>query len=188
MVSEDERAVSLFVRFCGVGSSVSFAATHSNAMVRILTAIRGTITYVGEEGSSFRGNSGDLAPAARKKLLQLRKQQWGELKDAAREQFYWAHPGSPRSQSWPIEAEAAGAGAASGITATAAAAATTTEATAKGIPKGGRGSDGKVLPPPPTFLLALLSVETVDHLQLREQERRISRRADGGWNELRVNP
>ena len=70
-------------------------------------------------------------------LLATRKQQWGNLSDPAREQFYWRQPGV-------------------GF---------------EGIPKvpaGGRDEDGKVLPPPDTFLLMLLHPMSVKYLRLTD--------------------
>ena len=72
-------------------------------------------------------------------LLQARKQQWGNLSDAAREQFFWSQPGKEYSS----------------------------EETAS-VPKGGRdGETNKVLPAPPNFLLLLLYPREVKYLNLR---------------------
>ena len=73
-------------------------------------------------------------------LLQARKQQWGNLSDAAREQFFWEQPGDTYSG----------------------------EETEKNVPKGGRNIEtNRVLPPPDNFLLLLLYPTEVKYLNLR---------------------
>ena len=75
-----------------------------------------------------------------------RRQIWGNLSDAAREQFHWDDPGLPfilssedvRSTMPPPR------------------------------PSGGRDVDGRVLPPPDNFLLMLLYPFRVDYLRLTD--------------------
>jgi hypothetical protein len=72
-----------------------------------------------------------------------RKQQWGNLSDMAREQFYWNNPGLEY------------------------------EGQPTNIPKGGRDVDGTVLPPPDNFLLMLLYPTRVDYLRLTDNYHQI---------------
>jgi PPOX class probable FMN-dependent enzyme len=90
-------------------------------------------------------------------LASVRKQQWGNLSDSAREQFFWKDPGISYSG----------------------------EST---VPKGGRDDDGKVLPPPDSFLLMLLFPTRVDYLRLADNFRQIDEIRDGSWSFSRVNP
>ena len=77
-------------------------------------------------------------PAAqRERLLAARKQQWGNLSDQAREQFFMPTPGRPLGE------EAVG-----------------------DVPAGGRDGDGKVVEPPETFALLLVRPRRVDYLCL----------------------
>merc|ERR1712008_35153 len=64
-------------------------------------------------------SSVDGAGSSDGNLLTVRKAQWGNLSDSAREQFYWKEP------SIPYQSDAEG-----------------------GVPTGGRSAEGKVLPPP----------------------------------------
>ena len=106
----------------------------------------GDITYIGQDGSDD-----DVAQ---------RKQQWGNLSDKAREQFFWAHP--------PAE---------------------TFDAAPEAVPAGGRDAEGKVLPAPDVFLLGLVAPDAVDYLRLTDNFRQLDRRgADGAWDCARVNP
>ena len=105
----------------------------------------GDITYIGQDGSDD-----DVA---------LRKQQWGNLSDKAREQFFWAHP--------PAE---------------------TFDDAPEAVPAGGRDADGKVLPAPDVFLLGLVAPDAVDYLRLTDNFRQLDRLADGAWDCARVNP
>ena len=90
----------------------------------------------------------------------LRKQQWGNLSDMAREQFFWKHP--PRDDFIAAPEE---------------------------VPAGGRDAEGKLLPAPDVFLLALLQPEAVDYLRLSDNHRQLDARGDGGdWSANRVNP
>ena len=100
-----------------------------------------------------------------------RKQQWGNLSDLAREQFYWENPGIPHSSSTTSEEEE----------------------DAKGLPFGGRDGDGKVLPPPDTCLLMLLYPTKIDYLRLGDNYRQVDEwdlggENVGGWKSRRVNP
>ena len=61
-------------------------------------------------------------------FISERKQQWGNLSDMTREQFYWQEPGVNFVSTSEQE----------------------------DVPSGGRDDDGKVLPVPDTFLLLLL--------------------------------
>ena len=112
-----------------------------------------------------------------------RKQQWGNLSDMAREQFYWNDPGLAY------------------------------EGQPSSIPQGGRDIDGTVLPPPDNFLLMLLYPTRVDYLRLTDNYHQIDewrknkeeeeqeegkslimmiqkddRSADYRWESMHVNP
>jgi len=111
-------------------------------------------------------------------LAALRKQTWGNLRDSAREQFYWAEPGLPLNESAEQAPEASEGGA---------------EAEAprpSRIPAGGRDEAGKVLPAPDAFLLMLLWADSADYLRLTDNHRVVFRREEknGGWVASRVNP
>ena len=69
------------------------------------------------------------------RLRNARKEQWGNLRDTGREQFYWNQPGVSYSGS-------------------------------PDVPAGGRGEDGKPLPPPGNFLLMVLVPNKVKYLRL----------------------
>jgi pyridoxamine 5'-phosphate oxidase len=102
-------------------------------------------------------------------LQQARREQWGNLSDAARESFYDPQP--------PGHAYEKGADATA----------------APPIPPGGRTPDGKVCQPPPgAFLLLLLQPSRVDYLRLGapEQYRQVDVRESttGQWTSQRVNP
>jgi hypothetical protein len=107
-------------------------------------------------------------------LLAVRKQTWGELRDTAREQFYWEQPGVPLDEE-PLNEEKD-----SEIEAT---------TSTLNIPKGGRGEDGKVLPPPDTFLMMLLQPTKVDYLRLTDNNRIVFEKdGEQGWTKQSVNP
>jgi pyridoxamine 5'-phosphate oxidase len=121
--------------------------------------IRGQLKFVG-------GDEED------KGLLQSRKEQWGNLSDMAREQFYWVDPGLDYDVVNGHEV---------------------------GIPIGGRGEDGKVLPPPDSFLLMLLYPTRCDYLKLGDNYRQVDDVVEGDgdgdgegegneWLSNRVNP
>lgn len=56
------------------------------------------------------------------------------------------------------------------------------------VPAGGRGDDGKVLPPPDNFLLMLLHATYVDYLRLTDNFRQLDNLDGDEWTEKRVNP
>ncbi len=90
-----------------------------------------------------------------------RRQQWGNLSDMAREQFYWSDPGTAYSGKIDVPAG------------------------------GRDDKDGKVLPPPHNFLLMLLCPTRVDYLRLTDNYRQVdewSRDSHKGWKSIRVNP
>merc|ERR1712224_84325 len=74
-----------------------------------------------------------------------RKEQWGNLSDPAREQFFWKDPGLPKFDNDDVVV----------------------------VPKGGRDEDGKVLPPPDNFLLMILQPTRCDYLRLTDNYRQI---------------
>jgi PPOX class probable FMN-dependent enzyme len=111
--------------------------------------IRGRIQLVGEDTEDDY-------------LRQARKEQWGNLSDSAREQFYWTTPGILYQEQTSIE-----------------------------IPKGGRDDfTGSVLPPPKEFLLMLLHPSHVDYLRLSDNYRQIDELDIDSelWNAKRVTP
>ena len=115
--------------------------------------IRGQLKFVGEDESD-------------EYLLQCRKEQWGNLSDPAREQFYWEDPGLD----YPV-------GDSEG------------PSLRHKVPTGGRDDDGKVLPPPSTFLLMLLIPKRCDYLRLGDNYRQIDNLLeDDQWKYSRVNP
>lgn len=91
-------------------------------------------------------------------LLAIRNQQWNELSDTAREQFYWHHPGV--SYSGSVEE----------------------------IPKGGRDANNKILPPPDSFSLLLLHPTKCKYLRLRDNFAQQDILIDRNWSINRVNP
>ena len=129
--------------------------------------IRGRLQYIGNNGPLFsystdtkeKGSNDDT----NNYFIAERKQQWGNLSDMAREQFYWSNPG---------------------ITFT------STDEQAKDIPACGRDDDGKVLPPPDTFLLMLLYPTHVDYLRLADNYRQVDECKSSALQckSLRVNP
>lgn len=106
------------------------------------------------------GGDGNFAYDNDKTLQVARKEQWGNLSDSARESFF--------AQQTPGE--------------------TFAEESAD-IPAGGRDADGKVLPPPDTFLLMLLLPQHCDYLRLTNMYRQIDTKTEQGqWTSERVNP
>lgn len=103
-----------------------------------------------------------------KELQAIRKQTWGELRDTAREQFYGLQPGLPLDEDG------------------------NTKANNVNVPVGGRGNDGKVLPPPATFLMMLLRPKEVDYLRLTDNSRVLFRLEETdeilNWSTLNVTP
>lgn len=137
--------------------------------------IRGKLQFIGSNGP-IHSRTDDVTENNNEEnnnyLLAERKQQWGNLSDTAREQFYWENPGIPFSSTWEKY---------------------------EGVPTGGRDDDGKVLPPPDTFLLMLLYPTKIDYLRLGDNFRQIDEwqwnvesgdDTGGGymWNSMRVNP
>ncbi|KAL7551618.1 hypothetical protein ACHAWF_014819 [Thalassiosira exigua] len=102
--------------------------------------IRGRLQFVGGNGPLY--SYADNSEQTSNYLIGERKQQWGNLSDLAREQFYWENPGIPY-----------------------------TSDQANGVPPGGRDGDSKVLPPPDTFLLMLLYPTKIDYLRLGDNYR-----------------
>ena len=97
-------------------------------------------------------------------LAAARKQQWGNLSDNAREQFYWeGRPGAPVADSQHAAP-----------------------------PSGGRDAEGVVLPVPDTFLLVLLWPSQVKYLRLTDNFSQIDAAAGEGacraWSAMQVNP
>jgi len=91
-------------------------------------------------------------------LLALRNQQWNDLSDSAREQFYWSQPGVSYSE---IVHE---------------------------IPKGGRDENNKILPPPDSFSLLLLNPVKCKYLRLKDNFAQQDVLVEGNWSVNRVNP
>ena len=127
--------------------------------------IRGKLQFIGNDGplNNNAGGSSDYNDY----FIGERKQQWGNLSDMAREQFYWDKPGIPYCTSKGHE---------------------------RGVPTGGRDDEGKVLPVPDTFLLMLLYPTKIDYLKLGENYRQIDewKWNDGDdksrWEQERMNP
>ena len=94
-------------------------------------------------------------------MIEERKQQWDNLSDMAREQFYWEDPGISYSSTW---------------------------ADGKGVPAGGRDQDGKDPPSPDTFLLMLLYPTAIDYLRLGDNFRQVDKWDKRKWASLWVNP
>jgi hypothetical protein len=114
--------------------------------------VRGKLLFVGD---------GKFPLDSDRDLMIARKEQWGNLSDAAREAFF--------DQKVPGEAYSG-------------------ELSAVPIPQGGRDEEGKVLPPPHNFLLMLLIPNNVDYLRLTNQYRQVDEQTgDGMWSSQRVN-
>lgn len=108
--------------------------------------VRGALEFVGHDHTDAE-------------LISVRKSQWGNLSDSAREQFYWQDPGVP------FQGDDGGS-----------------------VPEGGRGEDGKVLAPPDDFLLMLLRPTRVDYLRLGDNFRQVDEEAGTEWTMTRMNP
>lgn len=123
--------------------------------------IRGKLQFIGNEGPLYSYNKS--TDNSNEYFITERKQQWGNLSDMAREQFYWENPGISYTSTW---------------------------ANVEEIPTGGRDEEGKVIPPPDTFLLMLLYPTVVDYLRLGDNFRQVDNweAGDGQWNSVRVNP
>jgi pyridoxamine 5'-phosphate oxidase len=131
--------------------------------------IRGELVYVGsaEAAAAEKGDHDAVL------LARARKEQWGNLSEKSREQFYWPEPGVPYSDD--DESHVA-------------------------VPfVGGRDAAGVLLPPPPTFLLALLRPRRCEYLRLTDNYRQIDElvaatataggtAGDNVWTMQRVNP
>jgi pyridoxamine 5'-phosphate oxidase len=133
--------------------------------------IRGELVYVGSGAEAAAADTGDHDALL---LARARKEQWGNLSEKAREQFYWPEPGLTYSDE--DESHVA-------------------------VPfVGGRDAAGVVLPPPPTFLLVLLRPRRCEYLRLTDNYRQIDElviatATVGGtagdnvlWTMQRVNP
>ena len=105
-------------------------------------------------------------------LLAVRKQTWGELRDTAREQFYWIQPGIPLNEAEDEKDQEK------------------KETENNDTPTGGRGKDGKVLPPPDTFLMMLLRPTKVDYLRLSDNARVVFNHTEnkGIWTKQSMSP
>ena len=95
-----------------------------------------------------------------RELIGARIQQWGMMSDSARESFY--HQAVPGDEYAPPGRVS--------------------------VPVGGRGPDGKLLPPPATFLLMLLMPKHVDYLRLTNMYRQVDKFQGSEWVSTRVNP
>lgn len=156
--------------------------------------------------------------AADSHLRSAVKSQWGQLKDSAREQFWWGNPGvSWQGGTWSKQrkydfekagnvdassgsdggeiADDGALGEASGISETVESVnlSTSEPGNASNIPPGGRDSNGAIMEPPPTFRLLLVHPEQVHYLRLGDnfaQRDKAVPDAAGGviWNAERVNP
>lgn len=116
--------------------------------------IRGRLHFIGKDGVAKETLG--ISP-------HLRKETWGNLSDAAREQFYWEEPGSA------FDSKSNGT---------------------KSIPTSGRSEDGKVLEPPENFLLMILDPFRVDYLNLRNNFRQIDTLVSekDTWAQQQVHP
>lgn len=58
------------------------------------------------------------------------------------------------------------------------------------VPKGGKNSEGELLPPPPAFLMVLLWPSRVKYLRLTDNYSQVDAldEASGVWEPMRVNP
>jgi len=131
---------------------------------------------------SFGGRVIGEGPAKKEAVLQ----QWQQMRDAAREQFFWEQPGetfsgAEYSKGRKYDFGDTGDGTPVG----------NLETSGTGdskIPPGGRDSDGEILDPPETFLLLLIYPQQVKYLRLGDNFATIDRLADGSWTTERVNP
>jgi len=125
--------------------------------------IAGEIFFVGNSGvmpmaKTAKARSFVFSAKDQERLKWERKQQWGNLRDKGKEQFFWSNPGIAYSGQ-PI------------------------------VPEGGRGTDGKVMPPPDEFLLMLLVPHTIKYLRLGDNYAQQSIWSKSkGWVDQRVNP
>jgi pyridoxamine 5'-phosphate oxidase len=111
--------------------------------------VRGHLCFVG--GGDFELDNDPF-------LTSARREQWGNLSDPAREQFFWQEPGIPYHGEPAV------------------------------VPFGGRTPEGNLLAPPNTFLLMLLRPHYVDYLRLGDNFRQIDELVEGEWKQRRVSP
>ena len=129
--------------------------------------VRGRLQFIGGNGTLHSYCNKDAKEEEEEEdtnyFLAERKQQWGNLSDMAREQFYWSNPGID----FISEMEQA-----------------------KGVPAGGRDNEGKILPVPDTFLLMLLYPTSVNYLKLGDNYSQVSQWESNEcqWKSVRVNP
>jgi len=131
--------------------------------------VRGRLQFIGSDGPMYSYTDNldkDINDKLNNYFISERKQQWGNLSDMAREQFYWQEPGVNF---------------------------VSTSEQAKDVPSGGRDDDGKVLPVPDTFLLLLLYPTNIDYLKLGENVRLVDEcnydsTSGYSWESKRVNP
>jgi len=107
-------------------------------------------------------------------LQTMRKQTWGNLRDGAREQFFWPQPGIPLNEP---------------DTCTESTTQDTKKSDVPNLPEGGRDENGKVVPPPDEFLLMLMWPSKVDYLRLTDNYRLVfERKSKDEWTATEVNP
>lgn len=119
------------------------------------------VWWFSQSSEQFRisGQLQFVGPKDEGELQAARQAAWSELRDTAREQFWWDTPGIPYSGE-------------------------------PSPPKGGRGADGEVMPPPDYFLLMLLWPQQVKYLRLTDNYSQLDTadRETGQWAAARVNP
>jgi hypothetical protein len=108
--------------------------------------VRGKLHFIGSSDATIATKQQEGGGETEKKndyFTIERKQQWGNLSDMAREQFYWNNPGLEY------------------------------DGQPSNVPQGGRDVDGTILPPPDNFLLMLLYPTRVDYLRLTDNYHQI---------------
>ena len=146
--------------------------------------VRGKLKYVGDDGGV------DAALAA------ARREQWGKMRDEAREQFFWDHPGAVFSGLEESERTDTDDADPSAVTPTTDASKTAADATAGEHLTDDDASANRLAMPPSNFLLMLLDPIRIDHLCLKTNVRIVdellhpSSPHDGmqRWRSYRVNP
>jgi len=86
----------------------------------------------------------------------------GDMSDPAPEQLYWKEPGLPFDSQAEVH-----------------------------VPEGGRGEDGKVLPPPDNVLLMILDPKRCDYLRLGDNFRQVDVVNDDNddcWSAQQITP
>lgn len=125
--------------------------------------VRGRLQFIGNGGPLNTENAKESNH--KDYFIGERKQQWGNLSDMAREQFYWDEPGLPYC---------------------------TTKGHDQGVPPGGRDEEGRVFPVPDSFVLMLLYPTKIDYLKLGENYKQVDEWKWNGdesqWEQLRMNP